>query len=336
MRTVFLVAFLFVLSGIAFADEPADLHEVSVGLYLMDITKIDEISNTFTAELQVFVSWQDPELVFDAETEGSAIRVFTGNEVKEFRSGIWTAQIYPTNPVGQFGAGGEKMIIHADGRAELSARITTTLRARLDFRNFPFDTQILPFELESFPWNKDQVRLIANEEHSGFNQLYALTEWEVIGMEFDQYDVTRVRDVVPFSNLVFNVSVKRDSGFYLWKIFLTVMIIVSLTWVVFWMSTERLGRRAGVSSGGILTVIAYQFVTTSTLPRVSYLTIADKVMILSVVIIAATMVQSVLVDGLTHSNIEKKTKIDRICRVAFPAFYLAVLAMLAISSNVAG
>ena len=336
MRTAFLTAFLFLLSSSAFAREPAVLHEVSVGMYLMDITQIDEISNTFTAELQVFVSWQDPELVFDPEAEGSVSRIYTGNEVTKFRSQIWTAQIFPTNPVGQFGAGGEKMIVHADGRAELSARITTTLRANLDFRNFPFDTQVLPFEMESFPWNRDQVRLVPNEKQSGFAPLYALTEWEVTGLEIEQYDVERVRDVVPFSNLAFNISVKRDSGFYLWKIFLTVMIIVSLTWVVFWMSSEGLGRRAGVSSGGILTVIAYQFVTTSSLPRVSYLTIADKVMILSVVIIAATMVQSVMVDGLTRSNMEKKIKIDRICQMAFPAVYFLVLAILAYSSNVGG
>jgi len=336
MRTALLALFLILFAGTAFADEPSALREVSVGMYLVDITKIDEISNTFTAEIDVFVSWQDPLLAFDPDSEGSAIQVYSGHEVEAFRSGIWSAQIYPTNPVGKLSAGGEKLIVHADGRAELSARINTTMRARLDFRKFPFDTQILPVELESFPWNMDEVRLLPNRERTGYDQLYALTEWEVTGLEIEQYEVSRVRDVVPFSNLAFHFTVKRDSGFYLWKIFLTVMIIVSLTWVVFWMSGERLGRRAGVSSGGILTVIAYQFVTTSSLPRVSYLTVADKVMILSVVIIAATMIESLLVDSLTDNNFPKKLKIDRICRAAFPVFYLSILAFLALNNGLFG
>jgi Neurotransmitter-gated ion-channel ligand binding domain len=336
MRPVLLVFLLLMAAGVAQSAEPLARREVSVGLYLVDITKIDETSNTFTTELDVYVSWRDPELVFDPEIEGISLKVYSGQEAKDIRASIWTAQIYPTNPVGRFSDGGEKILIHPDGKVELTARINGTMRARLDYRRFPFDTQILPIELESFPWNRDEVRLVPDQERTGFDQLYALAEWEVLSVDLEQYETTRVRDVVPFSNLLFNISVERDAGFYLWKIFLTVIIIVSLTWVVFWMSSEGLGRRAGVSSGGILTVIAYQFVTTSSLPRVSYLTVADKVMILSVVIIAATMVESLVVDGLTATNMPRKVKIDRICRVAFPASYFVLLIALALRNNVFG
>lgn len=330
MRHFFLLFLLLVGCQAALASEPPKPREVAVGFYLVDIIKIDEISNTFTTEVDVFISWQDSALAFDAEAEGSETIVVTGQEVQELRKGQWTAQIYPTNPVGNFGASGEKMVIHPDGRIELTARINATLRTRLDYRNFPFDSQVLPFELESFSWNRDEVQLVAHKDRTGFGQLFAMTEWEVTGLEIDQYERSRVRDVVPFSNLVFNISVERDSGFYLWKIFLTVIIIVSLTWVVFWMSAEGLGRRAGISSSGILTVIAYQFVTTSSLPKVSYLTVADKVMILSVVFIAATMVVSVLVDGLTHTDLPRKLKYDSFCRVAFPLSYFSGLLFLAI------
>jgi hypothetical protein len=333
MRHFCILLVMILCGNAAAASNSPTLRDVNVGLYLVDITKIDEISNTYTAELDVYVSWLDSTLAFDAETEGASTRIYSGKEVEKLRSGIWAAQIFPTNPVGKFSAGGEKMLVHSDGRAELTARLSATLRARLDYRSFPFDTQVLPMELESFPWNRDQVRLVQDQEHTGFDQLYALAEWEIMGLEVEQYETTRVRDVVPFSNLVFKFSVKRDSGFYLWKIFLTVVIIVSLTWVVFWMSGEGLGRRAGVSSGGILTVIAYQFVTTSSLPRVSYLTVADKVMILSVVIIAATMVESVLVDRLTHTDLARKTRIDRICRVGFPTFYFLSLLVLALKNG---
>ncbi len=333
MHRFLLFYFLIFCGGSAFAADNSNPRQVAVGLYLVDITKIDEISNTFTAELDVFVSWRDSNLIFDPQVEGAAVRVYSGREVRELRSGIWAAQIFPTNPVGKTEVGGEKLIIQPDGMVELTARVTVSLRARLDYRRFPFDTQVLPIELESFPWNRDEVRLVLDKDHSGYAQLFALTEWEVTGLEMDAYDVGRVRDVEPFSNLVFKISVQRDSGYYLWKIFLTVLIIVSLTWVVFWMSGEGLGRRAGISSSGILTVIAYQFVTTSSLPRVSYLTVADKVMILSVVIIAATMVESLLVDKYTHTDLPRKLKIDTICRVAFPVFYFSTLLVLAFSNG---
>lgn len=312
------------------AGESSSPREVSVGMYLVDITNLDETNNTYTVEMDVYVAWHDPELEFDPVAAGTATMVYTGEEVGQIREDMWRAHIYPTNPVGQFSAGGKKLVVYPDGRAEFTGRVTATLRARLDYRRFPFDTQVLPIELESFPWNRDEVTLLPDREHSGYGQLTALSEWEVVGLHIDQKEEIRVRDVVPFSDLCFSVSVKRDTGFYLWKIFLTVVIIVALTWVVFWMSGEGLGRRAGISSSGILTVIAYQFVTTSSLPKVSYLTVADKVMILSVVMIAFTMVESLLVDGLTRTDPERKLRIDRVCRVAFPcAFGLALLLLAA-------
>lgn len=336
MRHWFLLLLLLLSTQSALAVEPESPREVSVGLYLVDILAIDETGNAFTAEIDIFVSWQDTGLAFDTSEGEPTSHIYQGGKAKEFLGGVWRAQIYPTKPVSPYSLAGEKLIIHADGRAELTARLNTAVRARLDYRHFPFDTQVLPIELESYPWNKDQVRLVANESRTGYDSLESLAEWEITGLAIDHYDVMRVRDVVPFANLSFNITVKRDPGFYLWKIFLTVIIIVSLTWVVFWMSGEGLGRRAGVSSSGILTVIAYQFVTTSSLPKVSYLTVADKVMILSVVAIAATMVESILVDSWTHTDQDRKLKIDKICRVAFPATYLSALVILAFQNGLIG
>jgi len=338
MRSVLLMLLLTITiaAGPAWADETPRPRAVTVGMYLVDITSLDETRNTYTVEMDVFVTWNDPELAFDAAVEGAARKVYTGSEVAGLRDSLWQAQIFPTNPVGQFSAGGRKLVVYPDGKAELTGRVTATLRARLDYRRFPFDTQILPIELESFPWNRNEVQLTPDPEHSGFDQLTALSEWKVVDLGIEQYEKERVRDVVPFSDLCFNITVQRDAGFYLWKIFLTVIIIVALTWVVFWMTGEGLGRRAGVSSSGILTVIAYQFVTTSSLPRVSYLTVADKVMILSVVMIAATMVESLLVDGLTHTNPARKLRIDRACRVLFPASFMLALLVLALRNGLFG
>jgi len=318
---------------LAQAAEPAPTREVGIGMYLVDISNLDENTNTFTVELDVLVSIDYPELAFDEEAEGSAERVYTGAEAEKFRSEIWSAQIYPANAVGKLSHSGLKIVVDSDGHLEMTIRIDASLRARLDYRQFPFDTQVLPIEIESFPWNRDDLQLKIIGDFVDYNHMHSLAEWEITGITSSSYHSLRMRDDVPFSTLSFDVSITRDSGFYLWKIFLTIVIIVALTWVVFWMSGEGLGRRAGVSSSGILTVIAYQFVTSASLPKVSYLTVADKVMILSIMTISATMLESIIVDRWTMSNPSKKLKIDRICRVAFPLVYLSLLAVLANSTS---
>ncbi len=309
-------------------------RDVAVGIALVDITALDEAHNTFTAEMDAYVAWRNPDLGFTPASPADTVRIYTGAELVELRATMWRPEIYPANAVGQYTLGGKKIILHHDGRLEFTVRVTARLRAPLDFRRFPFDEQTLVVGLESFPWNRDAVHLVADETHTSYGELSALTEWEVTGLTMASSERRRMRDNVPFSNLEIQIRLKRHSGFYLWKIFLTVIIIVALTWVVFWMSGERLGRRAGISSSGILTVIAYQFVTTSNLPKVSYLTVADKVMLLSVIFIAGTMLESLLVDDLSLSDPERKARIDRICRVAFPVGYLALLAVLGVRNGV--
>ena len=301
---------------------------VQVGIFLIDITNIDETRNTFDVELDVLVRWTDTRMAFDREVAGTDRRVYVGPKAEKFFDGLWTAQIVLANPVGQMGIGARKVTVHADGRIEISAQVNSTLRTNLDYRSFPFDSQVLPIILESFAWNNKVVELVPDQDRTGFAPEFALAEWDVETLDSRVGDVKRVRDTVPFSTINYEIRIERQSGYYLWKIFLTVIIIVSLTWVVFWMSDERLGRRAGVSSSGILTVIAYQFVTTSTLPRVSYLTVADRVMTVSILTIAATMVVSVFVDRIGYENKAAQLRVDKACRWIFPLVYLGVLGIV--------
>jgi len=316
---------------------------VQVGIYLIDITNIDETRNTFDVELDVQVRWTDTRMAFDAEAAGTDRRVYVGPKADKFFDGLWTAQIVLANPVGQMGTGARKVTVHAvgqmgtgarkvtvhaDGRIEISAQVNSTVRTNLDYRRFPFDSQVLPIILESFAWNNTVVELVPDLDRTGFAPEFSLAEWDIESLDSNVADVLRVRDATPFSNINYEVRIQRQSGYYIWKIFLTVFIIVSLTWVVFWMSDERLGRRAGVSSSGILTVIAYQFVTTSTLPRVSYLTVADLVMTVSIITIAATMVVSVFVDRIGYENNAGQLRVDKACRWIFPLAYLGMLTIV--------
>jgi len=315
--------------GVTPPDRPV---EVSIGLYLIDVTNIDEARNTFDVEVDVIASWRDPRLAF----EGEEPRILVGQELDEFRRGIWTAQGMIVNSVGQptFGIG--KLVVFPDGTLRFTNRMNATARSSLDYRRFPFDKQVLQIHVESFAWNSDLVHLTADEGYTGYAPGFDLPEWRITDYTSSNVEIQSPRDPVTFSRLTFSLALERKSGFFMWKIFLTVWIIVALSWVVFWMSDERLGRRAGISTTGILTVIAYQFVTSSTLPRVSYLTVADRIMVVSMVFIALAMVESIVVDHLEQRDKARKVAVDRTCRWAFPVAYFAVMIFLAVNNGLLG
>jgi hypothetical protein len=301
--------------------------DVAVGLYLIDISDINESNNTFQTELDIIALWKDPRLAFDAAAEGSDRRIYVGDASERFRTQIWNAQGSAANAVGQMTLINQKITVFTDGRLMLEVRLAATLRAILDYSRFPFDTQVLPVHIESFGWNRDVVRLRPLPEQTGFDPSFQLAEWTVVGVEPTLAEIKRPRDPVPYSRLTYSITIDRKTGFYLWKIFLPLLVIVAITWIVFWMNREMLGRRAGVSVTGILTIIAYQFVVSDTIPRVSYLTVLDRVLLLSTLTIAATLLESLAVEAV-QSRGGDATRIDRTCRWAFPLVYFLIVALI--------
>ncbi len=132
---------------------------------------------------------------------------------------------------------------------------------------------------------------------------------------------------MPFSQLVVRLEIVRKRTFYIWKVFAPLIGIVALSWVVFWMSEDALGRRAGVSATAMLTIVAYQFFLSTSLPRVAYLTTMDVFTLLSFALIVLSMGVNILV---TRDKIQRSgsgPRIDRLCRLLLPASYFAALAL---------
>ena len=301
-------------------------RRVEMGIFVVDITDINERAGTFTAEFDVVARWQDPESGFDATAEGHGVRTRMGDRADAFLAEIWSPTIFAVNVVGARGKGNETVTEAADGTITLRSRLRRTVRAPLDFRRFPFDEQVLPVHIESYLYPADELEIVPVEDFSGFDDTFSPPEWRVRGLTTHSEPRARVQDGGRvYHRLSFLVHIERLSGYYLWKIMLPMVIIVMVSWIVFWMSGEMLGRRAGVSSTGMLTVIAYQFVIASTLPRFPYLTVMDYFTLVSLVIIAATMLVNLVVSRL---DAERGCTVDRFCRFLFPLGYTLGLAVV--------
>jgi len=85
--------------------------DVAVGLYLIDISDINEANNTFQTELDIIAFWRDPRLAFDTAAEGSDRRIYVGDASERFRTQIWNAQGSAANAVGQMTLINQKIMI---------------------------------------------------------------------------------------------------------------------------------------------------------------------------------------------------------------------------------
>lgn len=312
-------------------DEPVT---VTASLFILDITRINEIDNVYTVEVDIEESWDDPRLGFPVAGTDLEERIYVGLEAERQAERMWSANLGATNVVGMPSVRKRELRIRSDGRVAHRARINGSLKTPLDFQAFPFDRQELVIEIESFTWDAETVRLASNPTLTRVNSTLEMPEWTVGEVKSLVSEGTTERQT-PVSRLTVTIDVRRRAGFYLWKVMLPIITIVFISWVVFWMGEESLARRAGVSATAILTVIAYQFIVSASLPRVAYLTVMDRLILFSFVTIALTMLVNLAVSLQAVRERGVGPRIDFLCRFLFPAIYLLGLAVMA-GRNVLG
>jgi len=330
MKSKLLISVLFLVAALladkAHAVDPPELPTtVDVGLYLVDITRLDEHENTFEVELDVVTRWHDPRRAFDALAEGTDSMAFRQERANEVLASGWYPELFIVNTVGQMNVGIMRTTVLADGTVMNRARVEAVMRAPLNFREFPFDTQALPIEVESFAYPSQELQLELEREFTGFHPSFEMPEWTLIGSNESIKDTLRPQEALEYSRLNITLEVERRSGYYLWKILLPMFVITMISWVVFWMSEDALGRRAGVSATGMLTVIAYMFVISDSLPRFPYLTVMDKVALITLLFIALTMLQNILTSRMSP---ERRLRYDRASRILFPVSYASIMASI--------
>jgi len=161
-------------------------------------------------------------------------------------------------------------------------RIAATFSNWFRLRRFPFDSQLLRLLLEE--------RTLTDEDAIWEQELWPnliaidayreLSGWQVTG--YPQLEVKRSSfSAVPNHKgprlLIISTPIDRVSQFYLTRYFLPLFLIVALAYGLFWIKPDDLGSAASVGITCMLAIITFQITQADTLPRVPYLTLADRV-----------------------------------------------------------
>jgi hypothetical protein len=315
------------------APNPGGPTLVGAGVFVTELREIDAVRDDFWFRGYLRATWCDPRLRFKPTAAGVEERVFMAAEAEREINRIWFPAGFPVNRVGQLDISERVLRIRHDGTVHHDLNLSVHLAADYDLRRFPFDRQVLELQIESFRWPRDSLRWVANPASTGFADDFEIPEWRItrVGSRVEQK--LAIRNPVAFDHFVFEIEVERESGFYLWKVMLPLFIIVAISWSVFWMTDEPLAGRSRITATGVLTIVAYQFVVAGDLPRIAYLTLLDKVMILSLALLAVTVVQSMIVARYQRDDPVGATRIDRASRWLFPLVYAGLLLAVAVSSG---
>lgn len=317
-------------------NPPSSPTEVKLGIFLADIIDMDEVEEAFQAEIIMIAEWKDPRLAFDAEAEGKDYKLFQGEfQFNELFSGWWP-QLLIVNEIGSGDINALRITVRSDGTVRYKDQRNVTLETPMALQNFPFDVQTLQATVISFGDYSDQVKLVvdesvlgATEEYAEVNQKVNIAQWDLLNLDLKAgvSDFRYYGTKQDFSRVSMTITLERKPSNMLWKIIFPLILLVSLMWAVFWIDIEHLSDRLNVAFIGILTIVAYQFLLDGNMPRISYFTFTDAVLLFSFVVMCLCIYESLLVNSLwTNGKRALAERIDKAAHWAFPVVYFLGLA----------
>jgi hypothetical protein len=281
--------------------------EVTLRLYVNDIISIHDVDQSFTSDVLFRAEWHDPRLAH-------------GNKLpcRADLDQIWTPSLQLLNRRSVERIREPELSVFPDGSVLFLIRSFGDFSFRADLSNFPFDKQELSFNIVS-TYSSDEVRVVAPPEMLGMSDQLSVANWkiELRGARNQSLYIAPVDRYLERTDLVLEAT--RLSGYYTWQQLLPLLLVVMMTWMVFWIPLEVIPSRVGLAATSMLTLIAYRFAMASVLPPIAYLTRLDIFMVGASVLVFAGLATTVAVSYIFNQyNEELASTVNRTARWLLP------------------
>jgi len=151
-------------------EQPLD---VSVRIFVADIDSIDASKQSFAAKIFVIASWYDPRLKHN--TKGKITRPL---------SQVWHPRLQIVNAQRHWKSLPEELSILPDGKVYYVQGIWGDFSQPLVLYRFPFDRQIIAFQIVPVGYDNTEVNLIvAKDSKSGLADQFSLPDWKVLAWQ---------------------------------------------------------------------------------------------------------------------------------------------------------
>lgn len=271
----------------------------TVGVYLVNIGKIDTQTGSYDLDFYIWFASDDPA---------------TTNFVEEKPRFDFTNAL-------RFTAEPQRV-----EQNYYEARVRGTFIKNMDFRDYPFDRQQVTIEVEGFE-EVDRLVFVPDEQASGFDRLINVPGWSLGGSR-SEVTVHEYPDSA-FSRYVFTFTIERAALSSFLKTIFPVLIITTIAMLAFWMSPTNFAPRIGLAASTLLAAVAAHLNAANQLPPIGYLTLIDKVMIIVYALFLNNLLSMVMQMRLVdHKKEQEAVKVNARMRKLMPVIIVAILAVL--------
>ncbi|MFI4955010.1 MAG: hypothetical protein ACHP9Y_03765, partial [Gammaproteobacteria bacterium] len=298
---------------------------VSIAFRVLNLEMVNEEEQTFKIVGYLTAEWKDPRLAFTPENSQQRYQIYRPDQ-------IWIPNFDFANGVVPHSAYDVTVRVFPDGTVRYYERSSAELSNIYNLHTFPFDTQYLRIRIQPSISGGDISEFfprMTNPINADEDAYSALVEWTVLG-ETALVEKIHVAGNEWINAVIFDIEIKRDPTFYIWKVFLPLLLMVILSWTVLWIEPSELSSQAQISVTTILTVIAFSFAISSSMPKVPYLTLIDIFFLTCYFFAFITAIEMTSMHFLglrNHKQISRK--VQKTSRIILPtSFALTIIGMV--------
>ena len=314
----FLIAPTLTMAGLSRPGDGDGPTTVSVRIFVLNVDKIATADQSFTANVYFEARWKDPRLAHDSETA-----------VVSPMMDIWNPRFQIVNRRSIAKSLPEVAEISPDGTVLYRQRVWGSFSQPLHLQEFPFDSHTFTVRVAALGFSPDEIDIVEESSKiSGVASDLSLADFRIeeTRMEVTPYQIAPDAPLISAAALQFDAV--RESGYYVVKILIPLVLIVAMSWITFFFDPKEAAGGIRLGSTVMLTLIAYRFAIDSSLPKVAYLTRMDMFMLSATILIFASLMELVIASRMAkNGRLEAARWLHRAMRIVFPATLIVVALM---------
>ncbi len=230
-------------------------------------------------------------------------------------------------------------VLNDKSKLILTAQETGLYKFSNDFnlRSFPFDKQILKISVfnSQHPLETNYIArgLYQKRNTEFFKNNAKIPGWKITGVETKSSPLIRPTYFEAGSIMTTSIFVEREIGYYIFKVIFPIILILMVCWSVSWINPKELESRLTITIVCLLSLIAYNFVIDSELPKLNYLTVLDWIILISYIYATIPNFLSIATFRLNTSNPKLCLKVENYSK-KYGALSYIVLVLLIIMINI--
>ncbi|XP_076029342.1 glycine receptor subunit alphaZ1-like isoform X1 [Oratosquilla oratoria] len=323
---------------------------VHVQMFLHSFGSLNAANMDYTIDVFLRQFWVDPRLAF---SDTGRDQIIISNP--ELQRRLWKPDTYFDNvkeaSFHTVTMPNVLLRISKTGDILYSMRVTLKLACNMDLEDYPFDAQICQTALASYA-NTDDIIVYKWQEKTPIDVPDNLEIAQFDLLNYYTANKTNIYAVGNYSTLQAFFNLRRQNGYHILQTYVPTILIVSISWVSFWLDPNAVPARVSLGVTTLLTLTTLASGIRQSLPPVSYVKAIDVWVGVCMIMVFGALLQFTLVNWLANKKYTAiatpmtvlkqeaeggppttvvelpKTYIawarylDRVCRAAFPLFFI--------------